>query len=141
MRHFGCIYTVRPNQRNIAIMNHTLLIVAVCLLVLLSVSGYAKTKPIKVTGWVSDENCGALHTKPGGEDCVLKCLKGGAHIGHPEWKPQRMVLVTDDGQKIWVVLNPEVLKGLEGKHVTVTGQLNSTTKTIRVTTASEIKPA
>ena len=130
------------NRRNIAVMkNHTFYAIAISLLLILAISGSAKTKPITVTAWVSDENCGALHTKPGGEDCVLKCLKGGAHIGHPEWKPQRMVLVTDEGQKIWVVLNPEALKGLEGKHVTVTGQLNSAAKRFRVSTASEIKTA
>jgi hypothetical protein len=99
----------------------------------------AQTKSITVTGWVSDENCGALHTKPGGEDCVLKCLKGGAHVGHPEWKPQRMVLVTDEGQKIWVVVNPKALKGFEGKHVSVTGYLHAASKKIRVTTAHEVK--
>ena len=120
---------------------HSLLMVAVCLLLLLAIPGNAKTKPINVTGWVSDEGCGALHTKPGGEDCVLKCLKGGAHVGHPEWKPQRMVFVTDAGQKIWVVINPEALKGLEGKHVKITGRLNSATKKVRVTTASEVKIA
>jgi hypothetical protein len=114
------------------------LITAVLLLqVALAVS--AKTKSITVTGWVSDENCGALHTKPGGEDCVLKCLKGGAHVGHPEWKPQRMVFVTDEGQQIWVVSNPKALKGLEGKHVTIKGQLNEASKKIRVTTATEVK--
>jgi len=130
------------NQRNMSLMkNHTVPTIVVCLLLLFAISGSAKTKSVTVTAWVSDENCGALHTKPGGEDCVLKCLKGGAHIGHPEWKPQRMVLVTDEGQKIWVVLNPEALKGLEGKHVTVTGQLNSATKKFRVSTASEIKTA
>jgi hypothetical protein len=131
-----------PNRRNISLMkNHPLPTIAVFLLLLLAMSGSAKTKTITITGWVSDENCGALHTKPGGEDCVLKCLKGGAHVGHPEWKPQRMVLVTDEGQKIWVIQNPEALKGLEGKHVTVTGQLNSATKKIRVASASEIKTA
>ncbi len=114
---------------------------AVCLLLQLAISGSAKTKPLTVTGWVSDEGCGALHTKPGGEDCVLKCLKGGAHVGHPEWNPQRMVFVTDAGHKIWVVVNPEALKGLEGKRVKITGHLNKATKTVRVTTASEVKTA
>lgn len=85
---------------------HTLFMAAVCLLLQLAIAASAKTKPITVTGWVSDEGCGAQHTKPGGEDCVLKCLRGGAHFGHPEWKPQRMVLVTDEGHKIWVVVNP-----------------------------------
>ena len=50
-----------------------------------------------------------------------------------------MVFVTDEGQKIWVVANPKVLKGLEGKHVTITGRLNATAKTIRIATAAEVK--
>ena len=80
-----------------------------------------------------------MHTKPGGEDCVLKCLRGGAQIGHPEWKAQRMVLVTDKGQKIWVVENPEALKGYEGRHVNITGQLNAARKMLRITSANEVR--
>lgn len=113
--------------------------VGAMLLLQVTIAASAKAKSITVTGWVSDESCGALHTKPGGEDCVLKCLRGGAHVGHPEWKPQRMVFVTDEGQKIWVVVNPKALKGFEGKHVTITGHLNAASKRIRVMTASEVK--
>ena len=113
--------------------------VTAILLFQVAIGASAKTKSIKVTGWVSDENCGTLHTKPGGEDCVLKCLRGGAHVGHPEWKPQRMVFVTDEGQKIWVVVNPKALRGFEGKHVTITGHLHAAAKKIRVTKASEVK--
>jgi hypothetical protein len=113
--------------------------VAVMLLLQVAIAAIAKTKSVTVTGWVSDQGCGALHTKPGGEDCVLKCLRGGARVGHPEWKAQRMVFVTDEGQKIWVVVNPKALKGFEGKHVTITGHLNAASKKIRVTTASEVK--
>lgn len=103
---------------------------------MLSVDVAAGSKPgsITATGWVSDEACGAEHTKPGGEDCVRKCLMGGAHVGHPEWKPQRMVFVTDAGKKIWIVTNPAALKGFEGKHVKIKGQLNAARKTVRVTT-------
>jgi len=124
----------RPHMKK-----HILFIVATCLMLQMATAVGSKTKTITVTGWVSDEACGALHTKAGGEDCVLKCLKGGAHVGHPEWKPQRMVFVTDSGHKIWVVVNPEALEGLEGKHIHLTGHLNTTKKTVRVTTASEIK--
>ena len=113
--------------------------VTAILLFQIATAASAKTKSITVTGWVSDENCGALHTKPGGEDCVLKCLRGGAHVGHPEWKPQRMVFVTDEGHKIWVVVNPKALKGFEGKHVTITGHLQAAAKKIRVITATEVK--
>ena len=115
-----------------------LLAVAACLIAGLSLSGSAKTKSVNATGWVSDEACGATHTKPGGEDCVMKCLRGGAHVGHPEWKPQRMVLVTDEGQKIWVVENPDALKGYEGRHVNITGRLNAAKKTVRVAKATAV---
>ncbi len=98
------------------------------------------SKSVTVTGWVSDEACGAEHTKPGGTDCVLKCLRGGAHVGHPEWKPQRMVLVTDKSKRIWIVENPEALKGFEGLHVKISGRLNAARKTVRIDTASELKP-
>ena len=116
-----------------------LFLVAASLISCLSIASSAKTKSITVTGWVSDQACGAAHTKPGGEDCVRKCLRGGAHVGHPEWKAQRMVLVTDKEQKIWVVENPEALKGFEGRHVNITGQLNAAKKTVRIATASEVR--
>jgi hypothetical protein len=121
-------------------MKRNLLIILTVFLMLSLDVGASGSKPksINTTGWVSDEACGASHTKPGGEDCVKKCLRGGAHIGHPEWKPQRMVFVTDAEKKIWVVTNPESLKGFEGKHVQIKGQLNVSRKTLRVTSAAAI---
>lgn len=72
----------------------------------------------EIVGWVSDENCGALHTKPGGADCVQKCIKGAPHL-NPEWVAQRMVFVTDGDQAIWIVHNPEMLTGDEGQHLRI----------------------
>jgi hypothetical protein len=77
----------------------------------------AKTSTL--TGWVSDESCGAAHTKTGNESCVTKCLRGGASVGHPEWLPQRMVLVSDDGKTTWIVENPAALITQAGQHVVV----------------------
>jgi len=121
-------------------MKRNLLIAVAIAALLMSGAGASgsKLKNINVTGWVSDEACGAEHTKPGGEDCVKKCLMGGAHVGHPEWKAQRMVFVTDAGQKIWIVANPETLKGFEGQHVQITGQLNVARRIVRVTTAKSV---
>ena len=90
------------------------------------------------TGWVSDEACGATHTKPGGSDCVRKCLTGGASVGHPEWKPQRMVFVADDGARIWVVENPDALKGHEGDHVRISGAFDEPGKAVRVRDISAV---
>jgi hypothetical protein len=94
----------------------------------LATTTYAAT----LTGWVSDESCGAAHVKPGKESCVEKCLRGGASVGHPEWAPQRMVLVSEDGKTIWIVENPDALKGLAGQHVAVDATLHSRTKSVRV---------
>ncbi len=35
----------------------------------------AEKNVVGVTGWVSDESCGAEHRNPGGEDCVKKCTQ------------------------------------------------------------------
>ena len=85
-----------------------------------------------LTGWVSDESCGATHVKPGQESCVEKCLRGGASVGHPEWLPQRMVLVSDDGKTIWMVENPDALKGHPGEHVIVNAKVNQKLKSIQI---------
>ena len=100
----------------------------------------AAEKPVEATGWVSDEACGADHTKPGREDCVRKCLRGGASVGHPEWKPQRMVFVDDRSKEIWIVENPGALKDLEGAHVRVSLHLDPVTKMAHVFDAVGIKP-
>ena len=84
------------------------------------------------TGWISDESCGAQHTKPGRADCVQKCWRGGASVGHPEWKPQRAVFVADDDQGIWIVENPEAVRNFPAAHVVLAGKFDSPQKTIRV---------
>ena len=100
----------------------------------------AKQKNTPPTGWISDEGCGAQHTKPGGADCVQKCWRGGASVGHPEWKPHRAVFVADDDQAIWIIENPEAVKNFPATHVLLTGQFDSTKKTVhaeRVTPSPE----
>ena len=111
----------------------SLLILSV--LVVGSISLLAKDKPVSFTGWVSDEHCGALHTKRGGGDCVRKCIKGGQEAGHPEWKPQRVVIVSDGDNKIWFVTNPGVLRGLEGEHVRVMGRMDGEKNSLHVASA------
>jgi hypothetical protein len=100
------------------------------LLALESVS--AQQKDPSRAGWISDESCGTQHTKPGRADCVLKCWRGGASVGHPEWKPQRAVFVADEDQAIWIVDNPEAVKNFPAAHVLVAGKFDSAKKTIHV---------
>ena len=103
----------------------------VCGLVVLG-SVSAQLRDASRTGWISDESCGAQHTKPSRADCVQKCWRGGASVGHPEWKPQRAVLVTDDDQAIWIVENPEAVRNFPAEHVVLEGKFDSAKKTIHV---------
>jgi hypothetical protein len=92
----------------------------------------AQQKNAPKAGWISDEGCAAKHAKAGGADCVQKCWRGGASVGHPEWKPRRAVFVADDDQTIWVVENPGAAKNFPAMHVVLAGQFDSAKKTIHV---------
>jgi len=98
----------------------------------------AQQKNAPRAGWISDEACGTRHTKPGRADCVQKCWRGGASVGHPEWKPQRAVFVADDDQAIWIVENPEAVKNFPAVHVLLAGQFDSAKKSVHV---EKITPA
>jgi hypothetical protein len=101
-----------------------------------SVSAQQKTAPR--AGWISDEACATQHTKPGRADCVQKCWRGGASVGHPEWKPQRAIFVADDDKAIWIVENPETVKDFPAAHVLLVGQFDPAKKTVH---AEKITPA
>src|SRR5204862_7815010 len=66
-----------------------------------------------VNGWVADSKCGAKGANAKGAECTKKCLAAGA----------KMVVVTDTDQKVLTVDNPDKLKGHEGHHVAVTGDV------------------
>jgi hypothetical protein len=68
-------------------------------------------KSATVKGWVSDDKCGAKGANDKAEACTKKCLAAGA----------KMVIVTDNDQKILMVENPDVLKGHEGHHIAASG--------------------
>lgn len=102
-----------------------------CGLVALS-SVSAQQKSASRAGWISDESCAAQHTKPDRADCVQKCWRGGASVGHPEWKPQRAVFVADDNHAIWMVENPEAVRDFPAAHVSLAGQFDSAKKSVRV---------
>jgi hypothetical protein len=70
-------------------------------------------KSTTVNGWVSDDKCGAKGANDKAEACTKKCLAAGA----------KMVIVTDKDQKVLAVDNPDALKGHEGHHITVTGEM------------------
>ena len=59
-------------------------------------------------------------------------MHGGQDIGHPEWKPQRMVFVGDADKRVWLVENPDDLRGHEGEHLRVTGQFDAGKRAVHV---------
>lgn len=101
-------------------------------------SSSAQQKNTARPGWISDEACAAQHTKPGRADCVQKCWRGGASVGHPEWKPQRAVFVADADQAVWIVENPEAVKDFPAAHVLLAGQFDPAKKTVHV---EKVSPA
>lgn len=115
----------------------TLVLLLACGLVSLG-SVSAQQKSASRAGWISDESCAAQHTKPGRVDCVQRCWRGGASVGHPEWKPQRAVFVADGDQAIWFVENPETVKDFPAAHVVLAGQFDSAKKSVHV---EKITPA
>jgi len=66
-----------------------------------------------VNGYVSDSQCGAKGAKASHADCMNKCLAKGA----------KAVIVTDKDQKVLTIDNPDSVKGHEGHHVAVTGEV------------------
>jgi hypothetical protein len=64
-----------------------------------------------VNGYVADSKCGAKGKT--NAECTKKCIKEGA----------KMVVVTDDDEKVLTVENPKKLAGHEGHHVAVTGKV------------------
>ncbi len=86
---------------------------AVSVVFLMVAVASAADKTTTVNGYVSDSNCGVKGANASHAACMTKCLGKGA----------KAVIVTDSDQKIVNVDNPDVLKGHEGHHVAVTGQM------------------
>jgi hypothetical protein len=97
-----------------------LLLLCLALSMVLFMVSVAFAAATTVNGYVSDSMCGAKGAKDGHTDCMNKCISKGAAY----------VVVTDGDQKVLNVSNPEALKGHEGHHVAVTGNVNGDTITI-----------
>ncbi|HSM84575.1 MAG TPA: hypothetical protein VLT16_00430 [Candidatus Limnocylindrales bacterium] len=72
-----------------------------------------KAKAEKISGWVSDEKCGAKGANGEHADCTKKCEEAG----------KKLVVVNDKDHSVINVANQDALKGHEGHHVRVTGTL------------------
>jgi len=94
-------------------MKKVVLILVAFLLVCFMVALASAADTTTVNGYVSDSMCGAKGANADHAACMTKCLAKGA----------KAVIVTDGDQKVLNVENPDVLKGHEGHHVTVTGHV------------------
>ena len=89
------------------------IVLSVLFLLVAVVSADDMDKAQTVNGWVSDSKCGAKGANAGAAACTKKCIDAGATA----------VVVTDGDSKVLTVENADALKGHEGHHVAVTGQV------------------
>lgn len=87
----------------------------------------AGAKAEKISGWVSDEKCGAKGGNASHADCAKKCEDAG----------QKLVVVSDKGHTVYNVDNQDALKGHEGEHVRVTA--SNSNGTLHVDNVDKLK--
>lgn len=88
-----------------------LVVLALCVLFMMVGVTFA-ADATTVNGYVADSKCGAKGKT--NAECTKKCIQAGA----------KMVVVTDTGDKVLTVENPDALAGHEGHHVAVTGTVS-----------------
>ncbi|HEV8131468.1 MAG TPA: hypothetical protein VGQ81_09455 [Acidobacteriota bacterium] len=95
--------------------------IAISLLLVLVFSAFAlaAAKKGNWTGTISDDKCFAAKKKHD-PACVEKCLAGGG----------KAVLVV--GKNAYTITNADAIKGHEGHHVKVTGELDAAKKELTV---------
>ncbi len=86
---------------------------SLAVLLLCSSSAFAADmsgKPMKMMGYVGDSKCGATHNASAQDAaCVKKCIAQGA----------TPVFIDDTKKQVWAIDNPDAVKDVEGKPVTV----------------------
>lgn len=99
---------------------------ALAVLLLCSSSAFAadmSAKPAKLMGYIGDSKCGATHNSSAQDSsCVTKCIGEGA-------KP---VFIDDDKKQVWAIDNPDAVKTVEGKPVTIMATADSTAMTVHI---------
>jgi len=93
--------------------------------VLLLASGFAvsaaRGASTEITGWISDDMCGAKHAGSGAA-CVKKCIDGGM-------KP---VFVDEEKKAVWIIENPDAVKNFYGDHVTIKAVADSSKHSVKI---------
>lgn len=89
----------------------SLVVMAVCAAFCVTVVARPADGPAKITGTVIDAKCSANPKMLGNVDCAKKCAAAG----------EKLVIVADEGGKVYAVDNQASLKGHEGHHITAAG--------------------
>jgi hypothetical protein len=77
----------------------------------------------KVSGYIADSKCGAMHNSSAPNvACVKKCIDAGA-------KP---VFVDDAKKEVYTIDDPDTVKDHYGHHVAVVGKVDESAKTIHI---------
>jgi hypothetical protein len=112
-------------------MKRTLALAVLTAMPLLSMADM-NGKPTKLTGYISDSKCAAMHNM-GAPDagCVKKCISSGA-------KP----VFVDEKKQVWSIDNPDAVADDYGKQVTVMAKADSGSKAVhidKVVSSKELK--
>lgn len=75
----------------------------------------------QITGWISDDMCGAKHAGTGAA-CVKKCIEGGM-------KP---VFVDEQKKAVWTIENPDAVKNFYGDHVTIKAEADESKHSVKI---------
>src|SRR5438105_8654333 len=81
---------------------------AICAVCFFAITAFAADT---MTGWVTDQKCGARVANAKGADCAKKCVQAG----------QPAVFVADKDQTVLPIDNQDKIKEFAGEHVKVTG--------------------
>ena len=96
-------------------------------LAVLALPAYAADTKSEWTGYLTDTHCGAkMANKDHSDACVEKCMKSGSKVH----------IVDETDKKMYDLDDYSKVKGLVGKRITVKGNLDAATNTIKVETAS-----
>lgn len=96
-------------------------IAAVVVLLCGAASLASRAASTEITGWISDDMCGAKHAGTGAA-CVKKCIEGGM-------KP---VFVDEEKKAVWTIENPDAVKNFYGDHVTIKAEADAAKKSVKI---------
>jgi len=91
--------------------------------------GKGPIENVVLTGYLTDSNCGAANANAEGKDCAAKCIKGGAKVQ----------LVAD--KKVYTIEKLDNVESHLGHEVKISGQLDTSSNVLRVTSIEKAAKA